>query len=118
MTQKDFDALKDVLVWASLLYPPNYQRDYFLYLIAVVTTIVMVLFREDDLRDEHPIYYLSWNISENEIEYSHFEKFALVVLQVVQKFDYYITLQKAMVISNCNPMTYIPSRQLLREKIL
>jgi len=35
MTQKDFDALKNVLVRVSLLYPP-YQRDYFLYLITVV----------------------------------------------------------------------------------
>lgn len=62
-----FDALKDVLVQASLLYPPNYQHDYFLYIAAIISTIAMVLVQKEDLGTEHPIYYLSWNLKNTEI---------------------------------------------------
>ena len=59
IAQKVLDSLKDGLVQASLLYPPDYQRDYFLYLVIAVTTIAMVLVQEDNVVTEHPIYYLS-----------------------------------------------------------
>ena len=38
-----FDVVKDTLVRASLMYPPNYQSDYFLYITTTDTTIAMVL---------------------------------------------------------------------------
>ena len=43
VVQDSFDVVKDTLVWASLMYPPNYQSDYFLYITAADTTIAMVL---------------------------------------------------------------------------
>lgn len=43
VAQASFDALKDTLIRASLMYSPNYQNDYYLYLTAVDTTIGMVL---------------------------------------------------------------------------
>ena len=43
VAQDSFDAVKDHLVRASLMYPPNYQNYYFLYIIADEMTITMVL---------------------------------------------------------------------------
>lgn len=43
LAHKDFDALKYVLVRASLLYPTDYRHGYFTYLVSVVSTISMVL---------------------------------------------------------------------------
>jgi hypothetical protein len=54
-----FEALKLSLTHAPLLFPPNYSRDYFLYLAASDYTIGMVLVQEDDANDKHFIYYLS-----------------------------------------------------------
>lgn len=99
-----------------LLYyiPPNYHHDYFLYLVDVDNTIAMVLVvQDDDDGDEHMIYYLSWNIFDTETRYAHVKK---LDLGVVQGFPYYILLQKTTAISNCNPMTYILTRQLLGGK--
>lgn len=103
-SQKEFDSLKDVLVWASMLYPPYYQRDYFLYLIAIAITVTMVLVQEGNVGDEHPIYYLSQNLNDNEIKYTHVKKLALVVVQDVQRFHHYIPLRKNVVVYDCNPM--------------
>jgi hypothetical protein len=54
-----FEALKLSLTRAPLLFPPDYSRDYFLYLATSEYTIGMVLIQEDDVHDEHVIYYLS-----------------------------------------------------------
>jgi len=43
VAQASFDALKDTFIRASLLYSPNYQNDYYMYLVTADTTISMVL---------------------------------------------------------------------------
>lgn len=76
----------------------------------------MVLVQEDEFHNEQVIYYLSRNLHLTEIKYPHVEKLALVAIQVVQRFLHYILLCKTTVISDCNPMTYILTKQLLGGK--
>ena len=57
--QRSFDALKEALANAPLLHPPDYTRDFTLYLAASHATIGMVLAQEMDDNQEHVIYYLS-----------------------------------------------------------
>ena len=62
ITQESFERLKGLLISAPLLRPPNYHRDYTLYLATADTTIGMVLVQDDDDDTEHVIYYLSRNL--------------------------------------------------------
>ena len=112
VVQTYFDVVKDNLVRTSLMYPPNYQNDYFLYIVTAETTITMVLVQVED-GIENLIYYLSRNLNNTEVKYSYIEKVALAAIQAVQIFRHYIMLRKTIVISDCNPMTYILSRQFL-----
>jgi hypothetical protein len=73
----------------------------------------MVLIQDDDVNDEHVIYYLSGSLTPTEIKYLHVEKLALVVVQAVQCFQHYILSCKTTMISHCNPMQHILTRQLL-----
>ena len=73
----------------------------------------MVLIQEDDSHDEHVIYYLSQSLTTTETKYLHVEKMALAAIQAVQCFRHYILSRKTTVISNCNPMQHILTRQLL-----
>jgi hypothetical protein len=57
--QRSFDALKHALTTTPLLWPPNYNKDFFLYLAVAESTIGMVLVQEDDSFSEYVIYYLS-----------------------------------------------------------
>jgi hypothetical protein len=113
---KYFNTLKLTLNRTPLLFPPDYSRDYFLYLSALDYTIAMFLIQEDDSHDEHVIYYLSQSLTTTETKYLHVEKLSLVVIQVVQHFHHYILLRKTTVISNCNPMQQILTRQFLGGK--
>ena len=78
--------------------------------------IGMVLVQEDEFHNEHVIYYLSHNLHPTEIKYSHVDKLALATVQVVQQLRHYILLCKTTVISDCNPMMYILTKQLLGGK--
>lgn len=86
LVHKAFDALNHALTNAPLLHPPDYHEDYFLYLVSFNATISMVLVHEDDSGSEHVIYYLSRSLTKTENKYTHGEKLALTVVQVVQRF--------------------------------
>lgn len=113
--QASSDALKGTFIRESLMYSPNYQNDYYLYLVTTNTTTGMVLVQEER-GIEHPIYYLSYNMNDKKIMYFYVEKLALAIVQFVQRFRHYILLQKTTVISDCNPMIYIFPCQLLGGK--
>ena len=76
------------------MHPPNYNQDYFLYLVDSNSTIGMVLVKEDELGTEHVIYYLSQTLNPTELKYPHVEKLAFAAVQDVQRFRHYILLRK------------------------
>jgi hypothetical protein len=111
--QCSFDDLKHSLTNTPLLHPPNYVKDYILYLAASASIISMVLVQEDDDDTEHVIYYLSKSLSGPKLQYSHVEKLALVAVISIQIFLHYIPLCTTTIISYLNPMYHILTCQLL-----
>jgi hypothetical protein len=114
--QRSFDALKHTLTNTPLLHPPDYTKDYILYLAASTSTIFMVLVQEDSSGEEHVIYYMSKSLSGPKLRYSHVEKLALEAIIVIQRFCHYILLHTTMVIADSNPMYHILTRQVLGGK--
>jgi hypothetical protein len=101
--QHSFDALKHALTNTPLFHPPNYAKDYILYLATSTSTNYMVLLQEDDDNTEHVIYYLSKSIRGPKLQYSHVENLALAAVIVVQIFLHYIMLCTTTVIVDSNP---------------
>ena len=56
-------------------------------------TISMVLVQEDEDLQERAIYYLSRNLIDVEIHYSHVEKLFLATVHAVQRLRHYILLR-------------------------
>jgi hypothetical protein len=117
VAQHSFEALKHALTSAPLLRPPDYNRDFLFYLATAKLTIGMVLVQEDDLLEEHVIYYLSRGLVGSEFNYSHVEKIALAVLHVFQRFHHYILLHKTTVIFVVNPFQYVLTRWVIGGNI-
>ena len=46
--QESFDALKQALALAPVLSPLDYSREFFIYVVASMETIGMVLVQEDE----------------------------------------------------------------------
>ena len=75
-----------------VISPPNYQKEFPLYLAVSNTTVGMVLVQTDDLHLEHVIYYLSRRLVGAELKYPYIENLALAAAFAVQKFFHYIIL--------------------------
>ena len=91
-SQESFDAFTQALASASVISPPDYSRDFLLYVAASMETIGMVLVQENEDLQEHVIYYLSRNLIDAEIRYSHVDKLALATVHAVQRLRHYILL--------------------------
>jgi hypothetical protein len=115
--QCSFKSLKHALTYAPLLRPPNYRKDFLLYLAAAELTIGMVLVQEDEFLSEYMIYYLSRGLVGPELNYYHAKKLALAVVQVVQWFHHYILFHKTTIISIVNPLQYMLTRWVIDENI-
>ena len=88
--QESFDALKWVVASAPVISPLDYSRYFLLYVAASMEMIGMVLVQEDQELQEHVIYYMSRNLIDVEIRYSHVEKFSLATIHAVQRLRHYI----------------------------
>ena len=101
--QESFDVLKRALASASMIIPPDYSRDSLLYVATSMETIGMVLVQEDEELHEHVIFYLSRNLIDAEICYSHVEKLSLATVHAVQILRHYILLRHNLVVAHVNP---------------
>jgi hypothetical protein len=115
--QCSFDALKHALTIAPLLRPPNYNKDFLLYLAAAESTIGMVLVQEDDSFSEYVIYYLSRGLVGPKLNYSHLEKLALAAVHAIQRFRHYVMFRKTPIVAVVNPFQYMLTRQVIDGKI-
>ncbi|CAF1513922.1 unnamed protein product [Adineta steineri] len=58
-TQWSFYTLKPALISSPVLQPPDYNRDFILFLATYDSTIGMVLVQTEYGHNEHVIYYLN-----------------------------------------------------------
>ena len=111
--QYTFYALKQALTSAPLLYPPEFTKDFILYVSTFENAIAGVLVQEDDACQEHVIYYVSHKNFGPSLCYSHEEKMALVVVFLVQKLRHYILMIRTQVVVDSNPMHYLLTHHLI-----
>ena len=86
-----------------LLRPPDYSQDFILYLVALESTIGVVLVQEDDKLQEHVVYYLSCTLAGPTLRYFHIEKLALAVVYAVQRLRHYILLRTITIVVYVDP---------------
>ena len=79
-------------------------------------TIGMVLVKEDEELHEHVVYYLSQNLVDAEIHYSHVEKLSLATVDAVQRLRHYILLCQTLVVAHVNPFQFVLTRRMIGGK--
>ena len=91
-----------------MISPPDYSRDFLLYVAAPMETIGMVLVQDDEELHKHVIYYLSQNLVYAEIHYSHVEKLALATVHAVQILRHYISPSPNLGVCPCHSISVHP----------
>ena len=76
----------------------------------------MVLVQEDEELQKNVIFYLSQNLIDAEIHYSHVEKLALTTVHAVQRLRHYILLCQTLVVAHNNPFQFVLTRRMIGGK--
>ena len=84
--QTAFINIKDRLVNAPILAPPDWSKAFHVHADASNTAVGAVLCQADDAKVDHPIYYASRNLSDPERNYTTTEKECLSMVFSVDKF--------------------------------
>jgi hypothetical protein len=87
---KAFHTLKQKLVSAPILVPPNWDKDFDVYVDASNVAIGSILSQKDDSQHDHPIYFGSRQLNVAEKNYSVTEREALGMIFSFQKFRHYL----------------------------
>ena len=103
---------------APMLSPLDYIHDFLIYVAVSQEMVGMVLVQEDEELHEHVIYYLSRNLIDAELRYSHVEKIALSTIHVVQRLRHYILLRQTLVIAHINLFQVVLTRRMIGENII
>ena len=85
-----------------MLIPPDYSRDFLIYVVTSQETIGMVLVQRDKQFHEHVTYYLIQNLINVELRYTHVKKLALATVHAVQRLRHYILLRQTLVVAHIN----------------
>ena len=83
---KAFETLKQRLVSALILIPPNWEDDFDVYVDASNATIESILSQKIEDKHDHPIYFASRQLNAAEKNYSVTEREALGMIFSVKKF--------------------------------
>ena len=87
---KAFETLKHKLTTAPVLIPPDWEKDFEVYVDASSVAIGSVLSQKDEKGRDKPIYFASRQLTAAEKNYTVTEKEALGMIFSVQKFKHYL----------------------------
>ena len=76
----------------------------------------MVLVQEDEELHEHVIYYLSGNLIDVKLRYTHVENLSLATVHAVQHLRQYILLCQIFLVAHINPFQFVLTRRMIGGK--
>ena len=99
-----------------MVSPPDYSREFFIYVAMSQETVDMLLVQEDEDLHEHVIYYLSRNLIDAKHRDIHVEMLALATVHAVQHLRHYILLRQALVVAQIIPFQCVLTRRIIGGK--
>ena len=118
--QEALDKIKRILTNAPLLVPPDYSREFRLYVDSCDDGAGAVLMQEDQDGIEHPICYYSKKYVKYQRNYSIVEKEALALLLAVKFFDVYLSSSPfpIQVYTDHNPLCFVQRMKNDNQRLL
>ncbi|XP_076890925.1 uncharacterized protein LOC143542148 [Bidens hawaiensis] len=112
-----FDVLKEKLVQALILQPPDWRKPFEIMCDASDTTIGAVLGQRLDKKPV-VIYYASKTLSEAQLNYTTTEKELLAVVYALDKFWSYIWGSKVVVYSDHSAVRYLMEKKYAKPRLI
>ena len=108
-----FNVVKRKLVTAPILIPPNWDKDFHIYVDASNVALGSVLSQKDEKGRDHPIYYASRQLVQAEKNYSVTKREVIGMIFSVQKFRHYLLGNKLVFHVDHDALKYMVNKPQL-----
>ena len=112
-----FNTLKRKLVSAPILVPPNWDKEFHIFVDASNVAIGSVLSQKDEKGHDHPIYFASRQLVQAERNYTVTEREALGMIFSVQKFRHCLLGNKFVFHVDHDALKYMINKSQLSGRI-
>jgi hypothetical protein len=85
-----FDTLKEKLITTPILIFPNWENEFHIHVDASGFALRAILTQLGDGAMDHPIYFVSQKLSQEEINYTTMEREGLAMIYDLHKFIHYL----------------------------
>ena len=114
---KAYQALKVLLSQASVVQPPDWAKEFHVFVDVSDIAIGSALMQLTEPRWYRPVYYASRKLSQAERNYSTTEREALGMIYSVTKFRHYLLGRKFSFHVDHSALLYLVSKVLLTGKL-
>ena len=127
--QRAFDYLKDSLSVIPLLYYPDPNKGYVLYVDASDTCIGCCLAQPVDensddgaqenpyFKNEQPIYFLSHRLSKSQCKWPIIEKECFSMVYAIEHLSYYLTNSQFVIKTDCKPLKNLLNSDVKNRRV-
>ena len=116
--QAAFEEIKNRLIQAPILIPPNWSKPFHIHADASHTAVGAVLCQDDGKKIDHPIYYASRNLSDPERNYTTTEKECLSMVFAVDKFRHYLLGNHFIIYVDHQALKYLLNKADLAGRVM
>ena len=118
--QDAFTKVKTVLMLTSMMFIPNFQKQFTLMVDASGIGAGTVLMQSDLDGIDHPICYISCKFNQHQNNYFTIEKETLSLVLALQHFDVYLNTTKCPIVvyTDHNPLVYISKMKNNNQRLL
>ncbi|XP_021714895.1 uncharacterized protein LOC110682862 [Chenopodium quinoa] len=112
-----FDRLKEALITAPIIQPPNWELPFELMCDASDYAVGSVLGQRKD-KKLHAIYYTSKTLDEAQRNYTTTEKELLAIVHAIEKFRSYLVGSKVIVFTDHAALKYLLSKKDAKQRLI
>ncbi|XP_021770244.1 uncharacterized protein LOC110734402 [Chenopodium quinoa] len=112
-----FDRLKEALITAPIIQPPNWELPFELMCDASDYAVGSVLGQRKD-KKLHAIYYTSKTLDEAQRNYTTTEKELLAIVHAIEKFRSYLVGSKVIVFTDHAALKYLLSKKDAKPRLI
>jgi len=115
--EKAFETLKEKLITTPILIFPNWEKEFHVHVDALGISLGAILTQPEDGAMDHPIYFVSRKLSQEECHYTTTEREGLVMIYALHKFRHYLLGSHFKFFTAHSAIKYLVNKPMLEGRI-
>jgi hypothetical protein len=114
---KSFEILKEKINTTSILIFPNWENEFHVHVDASEISLGAILMQTGDGDMDHPIYFVSHKLSQEEYNYTTTKREGLDMIYALQKFRHYLLGFHFKFFTDHSTLKYLINKPMLKGRI-